>query len=49
MDKVIYCVVGFSLGLIVFGVYFEHKAETTGVVQLDSKTYTCKEYKGESK
>ena len=49
MDKVIFSLVGFALGFVMFAVYFEYEVEKTGVVQLDSKTYTCKEYKGESK
>ena len=47
MDKVIFSVMGVALGFILSGVYFEHKIDKTGVVQLDTKTYTCQEYKGE--
>jgi hypothetical protein len=49
MDKVIFCIMGFALGFVMSAVYFEYEIDKTGGVQLDSKTYTCKEYKGESK
>ena len=47
MDKVIFCVMGFSLGFVLSTVYFEHEIDKTGVIQLDTKTYVCREHKEE--
>ena len=47
MDKVIFCVMGMCLGFVLSSVYFEHEIDKTGVLQLDVKTYSCQEYKGE--
>ena len=47
MDKSIFCVIGFSLGFVLSAVYFEHEIDKTGVLQLDTKTYVCREYKEE--
>ena len=47
MDKAVFCVMGMCLGFVLASVYFEHEIDKTGVLQLDTKTYTCKEYKVE--
>ena len=47
MEKVIFLVMGLCVGFVSASVYFEYKVDKTGVLQLDSKTYTCQEYKGE--
>jgi fructose-1,6-bisphosphatase/sedoheptulose 1,7-bisphosphatase-like protein len=47
MDKTIFCVMGICLGFVLASVYFEHEIDKTGVLQLDVKTYTCREYKEE--
>ena len=47
MDKAVFCVMGYVLGFVLASVYFEHEIDKTGVIQLDVKTYTCQEYKGE--
>ena len=47
MDKTVFCVMGYVLGFVLASVYFEHEIDKTGVLQLDVKTYSCQEYKGE--
>lgn len=47
MDKTVFCVMGLCLGFVLASVYFEHEIDKTGVLQLDTKTYTCQIYKGE--
>ena len=47
MDKAVFCVMGYVLGFVLASVYFEHEIDKTGVLQLDVKTYSCQEYKGE--
>ena len=47
MDKTIFSVMGMCLGFVLASVYFEYEVDKTGVLQLDSKTYTCQEYKWE--
>ena len=47
MDKTVFCVMGMCLGFVLASVYFEHEVDKTGVLQLDAKTYSCQEYKGE--
>jgi hypothetical protein len=47
MEKVIFLVMGLCGGFVSASVYFEYEADKTGVIQLDSKTYSCQEYKGE--
>lgn len=45
MDKTVFCVMGLCLGFVLASVYFEHEIDKTGVLQLDTKTYTCEIYK----
>ena len=47
MDKAVFCVMGYVLGFVLASVYFEHEIDKTGALQLDAKTYSCQEYKGE--
>ena len=47
MDKTVFCVMGMCLGFVLASVYFEHEIDKTGVLQLDTKTYVCREYKEE--
>ena len=47
MDKTVFCVMGYVLGFVLASVYFEYQVDKTGVIQLDTKTYACKEYKVE--
>jgi len=45
VDKTVFCVMGLCLGFVLASVYFEHEIDKTGVLQLDTKTYTCEIYK----
>ena len=47
MDKAVFCVMGYVLGFVLASVYFEHEIDKTGVLQLDTKPYVCREYKEE--
>lgn len=47
MEKVIFLIMGLCGGFVLASVYFEHEVDKTGVLQLDAKTYSCQEYKGE--
>lgn len=47
VDKTVFCVMCICLGFVLASLYFEYEVDKTGVLQLDVKTYTCREYKGE--
>ena len=47
INQVLLCFVFFVCGLVADAYVVEKQIDKTGVIQLDVKTYTCQEYKGE--
>ena len=47
INQVLLCFVFFVCGLVADAYVVEKQIDKTGVIQLDSKIYACKEYKGE--
>ena len=47
INQVLLCFVFFVCGLVFDAYVVEKQIDETGVVELDSKTYTCQVYRGE--
>ena len=47
INQVLLCFVFFVCGLVFDAYVVEKQIDKTGVLQLDVKTYSCQEYKGE--
>ena len=47
INQVLLCFVFFVCGLVADAYVVEKQIDKTGVIQLDTKTYSCQEYKGE--
>ena len=47
INQVLLCFVFFVCGLVFDAYVVEKQIDKTGVIQLDSKSYACQEYKGE--
>lgn len=47
INQVLLCFVFFVCGLVADAYVVEKQIDKTGIVQLDTKTYTCQEHKGE--
>ena len=47
INQVLLCFVFFVCGLVADAYVVEKQIDKTGVIQLDTKTYACKEYKVE--